>query len=92
MSATRQAVPGSVGNVQRVKGSCGILMPGMEARIVREDGSEAEYNEPGELWLKGKNVALGYYQNEAATRETFLEGGWVRTGDTFKVDTNSALL
>ena len=33
--------------------STGILLAGQEARIVREDGSEAGYNEPGELWLKG---------------------------------------
>ncbi len=31
----------------------GILIPGQEARIVREDGSEADYDEIGELLLKG---------------------------------------
>lgn len=33
--------------------STGILLAGQEGRIVREDGTEAGYNEPGELWLKG---------------------------------------
>ena len=31
-------------------------MPGLEARIVREDGSEADYDEPGELWVRGKYI------------------------------------
>lgn len=62
-----------------------MLLPGMEARIVREDGSEAGFNEVGELWLKGGNVVLGYFDNVDATRETFIDG-WLRTGDHFKVN------
>jgi long-subunit acyl-CoA synthetase (AMP-forming) len=65
--------------------AAGGLLPGMEARTVRDDGSEADYNEGGELWLKGPNVALGYYGNPQATRDTFVDG-WVRTGDQFKID------
>ena len=64
--------------------SVGILLPGQEARIVKEDGSEAAYHEPGELWIRGPNVALGYYGNEKATKETFLPDGWLRTGDEVK--------
>ena len=57
----------------------------MEARIVREDGSDADTSEPGELWLKGGNIALGYWNNEKANRETFVDG-WLKTGDLFLVD------
>ena len=67
------------------KGACGLLSPGVEARILREDGSDAEIDEPGELWVKGPIVALGYYGNEQATKETFVDG-WLRTGDILKVD------
>ena len=42
-------------------------------------------NEPGELWLKSKNIALGYWNNPKANRETFV-GGWLRTGDRFRCD------
>ena len=34
----------------------GILLPGQQARIVREDGTDADYEEPGELLLKGKCI------------------------------------
>ena len=57
----------------------------MEAKLLKEDGSHAGVNEPGELWLRGGNVAMGYYNDEKATRETFVNG-WVRTGDQLKVD------
>jgi long-subunit acyl-CoA synthetase (AMP-forming) len=46
----------------------------------------------GELYLRGENIALGYRNNEKATRETFVEGGWLRTGDRFKVDKDGNFL
>jgi acyl-CoA synthetase (AMP-forming)/AMP-acid ligase II len=67
--------------------SHGVLLSGMEARIVRDDGSGAAVNEPGELWLKGGSTALGYLNNEMMTRKTFVNG-WMRTGDYFRVDQN----
>lgn len=84
LSATRIPIPGLFGPETKV-GSVGVLLPGQEARIVRPDGTEADAGEPGELWVKGGNVALGYFGNEKATKETFIDG-WVRTGDTFKAD------
>ena len=84
MSSTRKPVPGLFG-IDPKPGSAGILLPGLEAKILREDGSDAEIGEPGELWLKGDNIAMGYFGNEKATKETFING-WLRTGDTFKVE------
>ena len=60
-------------------------MPGMEARIMRDDGTDANTDETGELWLRGGNVAMGYWNNEKASKETFIDG-WVHTGDKFRVD------
>lgn len=57
----------------------------MEARILRDDGTHAEVNEPGELWLRSGSIALGYWNNEEANKETFIDG-WLRTGDRFSVD------
>lgn len=57
----------------------------MEAQILREDGSHANTDEPGELWLRGRNVALGYHNDVQATKATFIDG-WLRTGDQVRVD------
>lgn len=83
--------PGVVPDFQDAPGCTGLLLPSMKARIVREDGSEADYDEPGELLLFGKNVTLGYHNNEKSTRETFVDG-WLHTGDKFKVDRRGRFL
>ncbi|KAI0785242.1 hypothetical protein C8Q75DRAFT_722835 [Abortiporus biennis] len=67
------------------RNTVGILTPGVEAKILRDDGRIATVNEPGELWVRGGNVVLGYYRNDRATKEAFVDG-WVRTGDKFRVD------
>ena len=81
-----QPITGALGGkLQRIPESTGVLSPGLEARIVREDGSEADFNEPGELWLRGNNISPGYWNNAKATNETFVDG-WLRTGDKFRID------
>jgi long-subunit acyl-CoA synthetase (AMP-forming) len=91
ISAIAQPLRGALGR-PAVVGSTGILIAGQEARIVREDGSEADVDEVGELYLRGGNIVLGYWNNEKATKETFMEGGWLRTGDRFKVDKDGNFL
>ncbi|RDB14659.1 putative 4-coumarate--CoA ligase 1 [Hypsizygus marmoreus] len=84
IAAITQPFPGILnGRLKHVPGSTGVLLPGMEARIVRDDGSDADVNEVGELLLRSPNIALGYWNNEKATRETFVDG-WLRTGDKFR--------
>ncbi|KZT39523.1 amp dependent CoA ligase [Sistotremastrum suecicum HHB10207 ss-3] len=68
------------------KDTTGILVPGMQARIVKEDERDASVHEPGELWLKGPAVTMGYWDDPEKTKETFLPDGWLRTGDRFRID------
>ncbi|KAI0771372.1 amp dependent CoA ligase [Irpex lacteus] len=90
LSSIRRPLPGTLGGIQSKDGSVGVLIPGMEGRIVRADGSDADYDEAGELWTRGENIALGYWRNEKATRETFVNG-WLHTGDHFKIDRDGHL-
>ncbi|KAF9071241.1 phenylacetyl-CoA ligase [Rhodocollybia butyracea] len=68
-------------------GSAGVLEPGVRARILKQDGTFGGYDEPGELCISGPSNSLGYYNNEQATKETFVDG-WVHTGDEAKIDRN----
>lgn len=44
-------------------------------------GTEVKLTPEGEIWVKGPQNFIGYFQDEAATREVLLEDGWLKTGD-----------
>jgi long-subunit acyl-CoA synthetase (AMP-forming) len=62
-------------------GSIGQLLPNTECKLLDDDGREVKVGEPGELFLRGPQVCLGYWRNEAATKETLGSDGWLKTGD-----------
>jgi long-chain acyl-CoA synthetase len=66
-------------------GSIGLPAPSTDIKIVKEDGSEAGIDEAGELWVKGPQVMLGYYNRPEATADCIVDG-WFATGDVAKYD------
>jgi acyl-CoA synthetase (AMP-forming)/AMP-acid ligase II len=71
--------------------SAGPVLPGIEVRIVDEKGRDLAKGEAGEIWLRGPNCMLGYYKNEAATRDMLTADGWYKTGDLGSVAADGAL-
>ncbi|HEY2020575.1 fatty acid--CoA ligase family protein, partial [Paraburkholderia sp.] len=71
--------------------SAGDPIPGIELRFIALDGVDVAPGEVGELWVRGPNVMLGYYRNEAQTRATVTEDGWLRTGDLARQAADGAL-
>ncbi|PWZ00057.1 acetyl-CoA synthetase-like protein [Testicularia cyperi] len=68
------------------KGAAGRIAPGVEVRLVSEDGHDVGQDQgrdgnPGEVWLRGPTIMKGYLDNESATRDAFTEDGWFKTGD-----------
>ena len=64
------------------KGACGKAITGCELRI----DSKNPYKIPGEIQVKGDNVFLGYYKNREATKTSFTNDGWFKTGDMGVID------
>jgi acyl-CoA synthetase (AMP-forming)/AMP-acid ligase II len=72
---------------ENVHGTIGTLLPNTEARLVdAETGRDAVDGRPGEIWVRGPQVMLGYLGDHEATASTLTEDGWLRTGDIATVD------
>ncbi|KAG9258348.1 4-coumarate-CoA ligase [Emericellopsis atlantica] len=69
------------GGIKDDSGSVGQLDPNCECRLVDEDGKDVAKGQPGEMWVRGPNICLRYWRNEAATRDSLDSEGWLKTGD-----------
>lgn len=64
----------------------GRAMPGVEVRLVTNDGAEVAAGEPGEVVVRGYNVMAGYFEDPAASAEAVDADGWLHTGDIGVMD------
>ncbi len=74
----RPATPATK-NVSEVV-SCGVGFPGHEVMVVDETGKALPERRVGQVVTRGPSVTSGYFENEAATAESWREG-WLQTGD-----------
>ncbi|KEF56374.1 uncharacterized protein A1O9_07955 [Exophiala aquamarina CBS 119918] len=62
--------------------SIGELVPGAEAKLMKEDGTEETgIGKRGELWIRTPNGMTRYWGNRKATEDTMTSDGWLQTGD-----------
>lgn len=65
----------------RVGGSVGVVLPGVEVRVVNESGKPCGPNEIGGIEVRGPNIFKGYWRMPEKTAEEFTKDGWFKTGD-----------
>lgn len=65
---------------------------GTEIKLVNDAGEEVPQGDIGEVWGSGPSCAAGYYQDPKATRQTWTEDGWFKTGDLGKLDEQGNLV
>lgn len=70
----------------------GRPLPGVEIRCVDASGQSVRTGEAGEILVRGYNVMRGYFEDEAATKETIDAEGWLHTGDVGTLDAAGNLL
>ncbi|WEK60182.1 MAG: long-chain fatty acid--CoA ligase [Candidatus Microbacterium colombiense] len=79
---TETTAPATVNLADKSKiGTVGPALPGVGVRLA----------EDGEIEVRGINVFKEYWNNDAATKEAFSDGGWFRTGDIGSFDTEGFL-
>ncbi|KAJ0166139.1 putative acyl-coenzyme A synthetase [Colletotrichum tanaceti] len=61
-------------------GSISSLLANCEGRLVDDEGADVEVGQPGEMWVRGPLITKGYYHNDKANEEAFVDG-WFCTGD-----------
>ncbi|KFB49860.1 AGAP008545-PA-like protein [Anopheles sinensis] len=75
----------------RIPNVMGTLLPGVQVRIVDEEGNRLGIGEQGELLVKPALPFCGYYGNDKATADAMDEDGYCRTGDIGIIDANGCL-
>ena len=72
--------------------SCGVAGPGVELRIVGDDGESAvPSGEVGEIWIKSPQVMKGYWHLPEETEASVTADGWFKSGDAGYLDADGYL-
>ena len=70
--------------------SMGVPVPGVEVEVRDHLGEVLGPGEIGELWIRGPNIMLGYWNWPQATKEALVDG-WYRSGDAAYADEHGFL-
>ncbi|EKO3406589.1 long-chain-fatty-acid--CoA ligase FadD [Vibrio fluvialis] len=79
-------VTGNPYDLADYSGAIGLPVPSTEVRIVDDEGNVLNYDQTGELQVRGPQVMQGYWQRPEATKEVINEEGWLSTGDIVRFD------
>jgi acyl-CoA synthetase (AMP-forming)/AMP-acid ligase II len=64
----------------------GVPMSHVEVSIRDDQGAPVDQGTPGELYVRGPNTCVGFFDDPERTSVTFDEEGWVRSGDLCTLD------
>lgn len=86
MSETAMLTSNPYKDGERRGGTVGFPLPGVDLRVMGDDGKPVATGEIGGLQVKGPNVFKGYWRMPEKTAEEFTADGFFKTGDVGKVD------
>ena len=67
--------------VDKFSDSLGLPLPSTEISIQDDKGNYLQFNEPGEICIRGPQVMKGYWNNDKETAKVMTSDGWFKTGD-----------
>jgi HIP---CoA ligase len=74
-----------------IANTSGRAIPGVDVRVIDDDGREVARGEPGEVVIRGYNVMRGYLDEPEETAATIDDDGWLHTGDVGVMDDHAYL-
>lgn len=90
-AGTVTCMPIALDRIRARAGSTGVAMPGVQMRVIDEEGGEQGPGQSGELLLRGANIFSGYWRRPEDTARAFTRDGWFRTGDVAVLDAEGFL-
>jgi long-chain acyl-CoA synthetase len=88
MTESSPVITSTVVNSLARAGCVGLPIAGTSIRIMADSGDEVEFGDPGEIWVKGPGVFLGYWPDRNGGPDS---EGWFGTGDIGYQDQDGAL-
>ncbi len=86
LSETSSGITCNPTDLKKFTGTIGLPLPGVDVKILGEDGKEVELGERGEIVIKGPQVMDGYWENPKATKESMTKDGYFKSGDVGVMD------
>ena len=80
------------GEMEQAWGNVGKPLPGNKMKLIDETGRDVTDQGRGELCVKGPSVVKGYFENEEATKDSWDDEGYFKTGDVIRVDKGTGLM
>lgn len=65
--------------------TAGFILPNTEVCVVNHNHQPLQFNQPGELWVRGPQVMRGYWHKPALTQKSITCDNWFKTGDIVSV-------
>jgi acyl-coenzyme A synthetase/AMP-(fatty) acid ligase len=69
----------------------GAPVDNVSVQIWTDDGRQDVRDEPGEIYTRGPNTCVGFYNDPVRTASTFMNEGWVKSGDLGVIDRDGYL-
>lgn len=70
----------------------GHLMPGVEVKLVDDDGREVSKGKVGEVCVRGPTFVSGYFRDPVATSKVWSSDGWYQMGDLGRLGDNGEVI
>ena len=86
LSETSSGVTCNRADSEKFTGTIGLPMPGVEIKILDDDGNEVKHGDPGEIAIRAPMNMSGYWQRPDETAKVMTADGFFRSGDIGTMD------